>query len=48
MKKMMLSMMLAAFAMVGWAANDGKTLKVTLDLVDYGDSVVVYRSGEPE
>ena len=48
MKKMMLSTMLAAFAMVGWAANDGKTLKVTLDLVDFGDSVVVYRSGEPE
>lgn len=48
MKKMMLSMMLAAVTMVGWAANDGNTLKVKLDLVDFGDSVVVYRSGEPE
>ena len=43
MKKLILSMMLAAVAIGGWAANDN-TLKVKLDLVDFGDTVVVYRS----
>ncbi len=47
MKKLILSMMLAAVAIGGWAANDN-TLKVKLDLVDFGDTVVVYRSGMPE
>ena len=47
MKKLILSMMLAAVAIGGWAANDN-TLKVKLDLVDFGDTVVVYRSGQPE
>ena len=41
-----LGMMLAAFAICGWAADDSKTLKVKLDLVDFGDSVVVYRLGQ--
>ena len=46
MKKTILSIMFAAFAMCGWAASDGnKTLKVKLDIVDFGDSVVVYRRG---
>ena len=48
MKKRILSMMLAAVAMTTWAANDGKTLKVKLDIVDFGDSVVVYRIGQPQ
>ena len=49
MKRTILSMMLAAVAVCGWAANDGKnTLKVKLDLVDFGDTVVVYRSGHEE
>lgn len=49
MKKTILSLMLAAVAMCGWAANnDNKTLKVKLDLVDFGDTVVVYRSGHEE
>ena len=47
---MILSMMLAVVAVCGWAAPDagGKTLKVKLDLVDFGDTVVVYRSGHEE
>lgn len=45
MKRTILCMILAATAMCGWAANDSKTLKVKLDLVDFGDTVVVYRSG---
>ena len=50
MKRMILSMMLAVVAVCGWAAPDagGKTLKVKLDLVDFGDTVVVYRSGHEE
>lgn len=48
MKKMILSMMLTAVTLFGWAANDGKTLKVKLDIVDFGDTVVVYRLGHEE
>ena len=48
MKKMILSMMLTAITLFGWAANDGKTLKVKLDIVDFGDTVVVYRFGHEE
>ena len=48
MKKMILSMMLTAVTLFGWAANDGKTLKVKLDIVDFGDTVVVYRFGHEE
>ena len=48
MQRIFLSMMLAVVAMCGWAADDNKTLKVKLDLVDFGDSVVVYRSGHEE
>ena len=62
MRKAILSMMLAAVAICGWAANnetetkqmdsaereqvqaDAKTLKVKLDLVDFGDTVMVYSS----
>ena len=48
MKKTILSMILATVAMCAWAAKDGKTLKVKLDIVDFGDTVVVYRSGHEE
>ena len=48
MKRMILSMMLAVVAVCGWAANNDNTLKVKLDLVDFGDTVVVYRSGYEE
>ena len=52
MRKTFLLIMLAAVAICGWAANDNKvndnTLKVKLDLVDFGDTVVVYRSGYEE
>ena len=41
-------MMLAAIALCGWAANKGNTLKVKLDLVDFGDTVVVYRANHEE
>ena len=41
-------MMLAVVAMCGWAADDNKTLKVKLDLVDFGDSVMVYRPGHED
>lgn len=45
MKKFILSMMLAVISLCGWATNNGNSLKVNLDLVDFGDTVVVYRSG---
>ena len=48
MKNKILGMMLAAIALCGCAANDGNTLKVKLDLVDFGDTVVVYRTGHEE
>lgn len=45
----MLSIMLVTIALCGWAAgNSEKTLKVKLDLFDFGDTVVVYRSGHEE
>ena len=45
MKRMILNVMLAAVAMCGWAADDSSNkLKVKLDLVDFGDTVVVYHS----
>ena len=49
MKRTILMMMLAAVAMCGWAAGNGnKTLKVKLDIVDFGDTAVIYRSGKEE
>ncbi len=49
MKNKILGMMLATTALLcGCAANDGNTLKVKLDLVDFGDTVVVYRTGHEE
>ena len=49
MKRTILMMVLAAVAMCGWAAGNGnKTLKVKLDIVDFGDTAVVYRSGHEE
>ncbi len=48
MKKVILSSMLAAVAMCGWAANDSSKLKVKVDLVDFGDTIVVYRPGHQE
>ena len=49
MKNKILGMMLATIALLcGCAANDGNTLKVKLDLVDFGDTVVVYRTGHEE
>ncbi len=47
MKKMFLSMMLMAITVCGWAA-DGNTLKVKLDLIDFGDSVTVVRGESTE
>ena len=48
MKRLFLSALLAAVAMCGWAAkNDGK-LKVKIDVKDFGDSLVVYRSGHED
>ena len=47
-KRMILSMMLAAVAICGWAANGDNTLKVKLDIVDFGDTVILYRSGHEE
>jgi len=49
MKRTILSLMLATSAMFGWAANDGSnTLKVNLDIVDFGDTVVVLCLGHGE
>ena len=48
MKKIFLSMMLAAIAVCGRAANNDSTLIVKLDLVDFGDTVVVYRPGKED
>ena len=49
MKRKMMSIMLAAIALCGCTSvNSGKTLEVKLDLVDFGDTVVVYRSGHEE
>ena len=48
MKKIILSMMLAAIAVCGRAANNDSTLIVKLDLVDFGDSVIVYRHGKED
>jgi thiol-disulfide isomerase/thioredoxin len=49
MKRTILMMMLAAVAMCGWAAGNGnKTLKVKLDIFDFGDTAVIYRSGKEE
>ena len=45
---MLLGMVLAVMALCSWAAQDGKTLKMKLDLVDFGDSVVVYCIGQKE
>lgn len=47
-KRTILSMMLAAVALCGWAANGDKTLKVKLDLIDFGDTVALYRSGHED
>ncbi|MBQ4296102.1 MAG: TlpA family protein disulfide reductase [Prevotella sp.] len=41
-------MMLAAVAICGWAANDDNKLKVNLDIVDFGDTVVVVHSDKEE
>ena len=44
-----MSIMLTAIALWGCASvNDEKTLVVNLDLVDFGDTVVVYHSGQEE
>ena len=49
MNKQMMSIMLTAIALWGCASvNDEKTLVVNLDLVDFGDTVVVYHSGQEE
>ena len=41
-------MMLAAVAICGWAANDDNKLKVNLDIVDFGDTVLVVHSDKEE
>ena len=48
MKRSILGMMLAAVAICGWAANDDNKLKVNLDIVDFGDTVVVVHSDKEE
>ena len=49
MRRIIVSMLLTAIAICGWAASNGdKTLKVKLDIVDFGDSVVLYRPGYEE
>lgn len=48
MKKTFLSMVLAAFALCGWAAEGNNKLKVKLDIVDFGDSVVVIHSDKED
>ena len=49
MNKKMMSIMLTAITLWGCASvNDEKTLVVNLDLVDFGDTVVVYHSGQEE
>ena len=48
MKRTVLSIVLTAIAICGWAANNDNTLKVKLDLVDFGDTAVIYRSGQEE
>ena len=47
-KRTILSLMLAVTTMCGWAANDTDKLKVILDIVDFGDSVVVIHSGKED
>ena len=48
MKRLILSALLAVVAICGCAAkNDGK-LKVKIDVKDFGDSLVVYRSGHED
>ncbi len=48
MKRSILGMMLAAVAICGWAANDDNKLKVNLDIVDFGDTVLVVHSDKEE
>jgi len=48
MKRSILGMMLAAVAICGWAANGDNKLKVNLDIVDFGDTVVVVHSDKEE
>ena len=48
MKRSILGMMLAAVAICGWAANYDNKLKVNLDIVDFGDTVVVVHSDKEE
>ena len=46
MKTAILITVFAATAVCGWAADDHKTLKVSLDIADYGDTIMVYGLGE--
>ena len=48
MKRTLFSMMLAATTLCGWAADGDKTLKVKLDIIDFGDSVTVVYSGKDQ
>ena len=48
MKRTIMSVMLSVIVLCGWASSNGGPLKVKLDLVDFGDTVVVYRSGYEE
>ena len=45
MKRVIMGLALSVVALCGWAADGSKTLKVKLDIVDFGDSVVLYRIG---
>ena len=41
-------MMLPIVTLCGWAANNGDKLKIKLDIVDFGDTVVVLHSGNED
>ena len=48
MKRLLMSKMLVAVVICGWAVDENTRLKVKLDLVNFGDTVVVYRMGHEE
>ena len=47
MRTIIMSLVLAVATMSGWAANDNK-LKVKLDIVDFGDTVLVVHGGQTD
>ena len=47
MKRLLLSM-ITAVTLCGWAADNNKVLKVKLDIVGFGDTVMVYHQGNKQ